>query len=155
SPSGRRFPLVDGVTHAVIRKAAGLWIRRALVEWHERSPGSEHVLAGETPFVGGRFVELARPAADAVGPLLTAPTCRFVLAVPSPEVRAFLESERERRAEKPLHPREREDAPPRVLRDLWRELAEIGGRLGLPSPASYDARVYRTIYEGVLRHRHL
>jgi hypothetical protein len=155
SPSGQRYPLADGVTHAVIRKAAGLWIRHALVEWTTRHPEPRHMLVGETPFVGGRFVELARPAADAAEALLAAPTCRFVIAVPSPEVRAFLESERERRAEKPLHPREREDAPPRVLRDLWRELAEVGGRLGLPSPTSYDPLVYRRVYEGVLRHRHV
>ena len=33
SPAGRRYPLVDGVTQAVIRKAAGLWVRQALVTW--------------------------------------------------------------------------------------------------------------------------
>ena len=31
SPAGRPYPLTDGVTHAVIRKAAGLWVRQALV----------------------------------------------------------------------------------------------------------------------------
>jgi hypothetical protein len=155
SPSGRRYPLVHGVTHAVIRKAAGLWIRHALTDWSARHPGPEHMLVGETPFVGSRFIELARPAADGAEPLLAAPTCRFVIAVPSPEVRRFLEQERERRARHPLHPREREDAPPSVLRDLWRQLAEVAGHLGLASPTEYDPVVYRQVYESILRHRHV
>jgi len=62
SPAGRRYPLTDGVTHAVIRKAAGLWVRQAVIAWSERHPGPEHVLIGETPFIGGRFIELAQLA---------------------------------------------------------------------------------------------
>ena len=38
SPAGRRYPLADGVTHPVIRRAAGLWVRDVLVEWNERHP---------------------------------------------------------------------------------------------------------------------
>jgi len=155
SPSGRRYPLSHGVTHAVIRKAVGLWVRRALADWNVRYPEAEHLLVGETPFVGNRLVELARPAADDAEALLSATTCRFAIVVPSLEVRRFLESERERRAESPLHPREREDAPPELLRHLWRELAEVAGRLGFPSPASYDPRVYRSVYEQVLRWRYV
>src|SRR5262249_56897857 len=34
--AGRRYPLVDGVTHPVIRRAAGRWARQALVAWGER-----------------------------------------------------------------------------------------------------------------------
>ena len=56
SPAGRPYPLKEGVTHAVIRKAAGLWGRQALAAWDERYAGPEHVLIGETPFVGGRFI---------------------------------------------------------------------------------------------------
>src|SRR5579864_1476208 len=61
SPVGRRYPLVDGVTHVVIRKAAGLWVRGALADWHAANPSAAHVLIGELPLVGGRFIELARP----------------------------------------------------------------------------------------------
>src|SRR3989449_9742603 len=32
SPAGRHYPLADGVTHAVIRRAAGLWVRAAPVQ---------------------------------------------------------------------------------------------------------------------------
>jgi hypothetical protein len=158
SPAGRRYPLADGVTHPVIRRAAGLWVRHALVDWRERHPGAEHLLIGETPFVGGRFVELARRLEDAAEVLLTAAASRFVIAVPSADVRRFLETERERRAVSPLHPREREDAPPRVLRELWRDLTEVARRLeitpeGHSSP--YDPSVYRRVYERVLGHRNV
>jgi hypothetical protein len=176
TPAGRGYPLVEGVTHAVVRRAVGLWVRRALVEWNARYPGREHLLVGETPFVGARFVELAQRLEDAAEPLLAAPSSRFVIAVPSVEVRRFLESERERRARDPRHPREREDAPPAVLRDLWHELAGVADRLGLahagrpmatrtaaaeggPAPGGgpppYDPVVYRRVYEAVLRHRHV
>ena len=156
SPAGRRYPLKDGVTHAVIRKAAGLWVRRALVAWNERHPGPEHLLIGETPFVGHRFVELARRAEDRAEALLTSASCRFVLAVPSRGVRCFIEAERERRTASPRHPREREDAPPQVLRDMWRELAEVAGQLGISTPGDdYDPVAYRRVYETILRHRNV
>jgi hypothetical protein len=184
SPAGRRYPLADGVTHAVIRKAAGLWARQALVAWDRGHPEPRHLLVGEAPFVGGRFVELARPLDDAAERLLGATACRFALAVPSVPVRRFLETLRERRAAQPLHPREREDAPPQVLRDLWADLASVAVRLGLTGPRPgppcatrgapwpsasatahaasgpeatgppYDPAVYRAVYEMVLRHRH-
>ena len=152
SPAGQRYPLNDGVTHPVIRKAAGLWVREALVAWDARHAGPDHVLIGETPFVGGRFIEVARPAEDRAEALLTSASCRFVIAVPSRDVRRFVEAERARRAADPRHPREREDAPPRVLRDVWRELARVAGR---PGDDEYDPVVYRRVYETILRPRHV
>ena len=151
SPAGRRYPLDDGVTHAVIRRAAGLWVRDAVADWNERYTDAAHLLVGEAPFVGNRFVELARRIGDRAENLLTASWCRFAIATPSREVRGFLEAQRERRARDPLHPREREDAPPRVLRDLWQSLAAIAGRAGEAAP--YDPAVYAAVYQNVLRHR--
>ena len=171
--AGRRYPLADGVTHPVIRKAAGLWVREALVEWNGRWREPEYLLVGETPFVGNRFSELACRLDDRAEALLTAETCRFAIAVPSREVRRFLEAERERRAARPLHPREREDAPPHVLRDLWRDLAGIAHRLEVPAPPRaeragesdapdrivddgsmpYDPVVYARLFQRMLRHR--
>jgi hypothetical protein len=157
APAGQRYPLADGVTHPVIRKAAGLWVRDALVGWDARHRDPRHLLIGETPFVGNRFVELARRLDDRAEAVLAADSCRFALAIPSPDVRRFLEAERERRATAPLHPREREDAPPQVLRDLWRHLTDVAERLevGTPSaaPETYDAVTYRRVYERLLRHR--
>jgi hypothetical protein len=163
SAAGRRYPLADGVTHPVIRMAAGRWVRQAVVKWSERHPGAEHLLIGETPFVGRRFVELAYRLDDLAENLLTDRSCRFVITVPSVEVRRFLEAERERRAASPLHPREREDAPPSVLRDLWRDLSEVAGQLAVTAPAPADSSaampyapaVYQKVYEKVLRHRNV
>jgi hypothetical protein len=163
SPAGRRYPMTDGVTHAVVRKAAGLWARHAVGAWNERHGGGGHLLIGETPFVGNRFVELARRLDDRAEGLLAAPSCRFVIAVPSVEVRRHLEAERDRRAVNPLHPREREDAPPHVLRELWRDLASVARRLGIAGSRPgdggevmpYDPVVYRRVYETILRHRNV
>ena len=172
SPAGRRYPLANGVTHAVIRKAAGLWVRHAIHGWNELHPEPEHLLVAETPLVGNRFVELAQRLDDRAEALLAAPSSRFVIAVPSAEVRRFLEAERQRRAASPLHPREREDAPPQLLRDLWHDLATLAARLGISTPAPagaaeqgadraddapvpYDPGVYRQVYERVLRRRHV
>src|SRR5262245_24264843 len=163
STAGQRYPLVDGVTHAVIRKAAGRWLRRAVAQWSASHPGSEHVLVGETPFVGHRFIELAHRLDDRAEPLLTDQSCRFVITVPSVEVRQFLEAERERRATYPLHPREREDAPPSVLRGLWRDLTQVARQMGISLPVAagsddtvlYAPDVYQKVYERILRHRNV
>src|SRR5262249_28712079 len=63
-----------------------------------------------------------------------------------------LESQRERRAANPLHPREREDAPPHVLRALWDSLAAVAGAT-TAAPTPYDPAMYASVYERVLRHR--
>jgi hypothetical protein len=163
SETGRRYPIVDGVTHPMVRQAVGLWSRRAIVEWERRRAGAEHLLIGETPFVGSRLIELARRTDDDAEPILAAASCRFAIPVPSLQVRQFLETERERRASSPLHPREREDAPPHVLRGLWREILDVARALGIPTVAHddtgnaappYDPWVYRRVFEAVLRHRH-
>ena len=157
SAAGRRYPVVGGVTHPIVRKAVGLWSRRALVDWQQRHVGPEHLLIGETPLVGSRLIELARRADDAAERLLSAPTCRFVIAVPSVEVRRFIEAERDRRTARPQSAREREDAPPVVLRALWRELFGVARRLGVAATGgveAYDPDVYRRVYERLLRHRH-
>jgi hypothetical protein len=158
STAGQRYPVVHGVTHGVIRKAAGLWARQAVLQWHQHYPEAGHLLIGETPFVGHRFIELARRRADAAEPLLQA-AC-FVVPVPSRAVRDFLEAERQRRSVRPLHAQEREDAPPQVLRDLWRHLASIAPALGveteLPTSAAeepYDPVLYQGVYQRLLTQR--
>jgi hypothetical protein len=97
SAEGRRYPVVDGVTDPVVRRAVGLWARRAVVGWDRQHAGAEHLLIGEAPLVGHRLVELARREDDAAEPLLGGAACRFLIAVPSVEVRQFVEAERERR----------------------------------------------------------
>ena len=158
SDAGQRYPLKDGVTHGVIRLAVGRWARAAVARWHAAHPGTADLLIGETPFIGHRLIELARRGPDDAEPLLASPGTRFVIPVPSRALRAHLEAERERRARAPLHPREREDAPPPVLHALWRELLAAAVALGLIHAADadvpYDPTVYRKVYERLLRHRH-
>ncbi len=158
-PAGRRYPMVEGVTHVVIRKAAGAWARGAVARWQERHAGPEHLLIGETPLVGHRFIELARRMDDPAEPLLSAPSCGFVIPVPSRDVRRFLEAERDRRTRRRVHEREREDAPPSVVRGLWGEVVNAARRLGIEAPAGrggdvpYDPVLYERVYRRVLVHR--
>lgn len=156
SPAGRRYPVIDGVTQPTIRKAVGAWARRAIATWARSFPAAEHMLIGETPLVGDRLMELARRRDDEAEALLADDACRFVITVPSVEVRRHVEAERERRMVAFRHPREREDAPPHVLRDLWRQLVATASALGIErtDPAApYDPAVYRSVYETLLRHR--
>lgn len=167
SDAGAAYPMVDGVTHGVIRIAAGLWARDAVARWATGKIEPEHILIGETPLVGHRFIELARREADAAEPFLSEPRCQFVIPVPSLEVRREIEAERSRRIDRPAHDREREDAPPNLLRAQWEALARvaplIGGRpadpphgstLGRAAPVPYDPDVYERVYRFLLRHRH-
>jgi hypothetical protein len=158
--AGKRYPQINGVTHGIIRIAVGRWVREALVRWHLQHSGGAHLLIGETPFVGHRLIELARPAGDAAEPLLSGVSARFVVPVPSRAVRQHLEAERERRIRQPMHERESEDAPPHVMRDLWQQLAATARALGIATPADvggetpYDPRVYQDFYLRILGRRH-
>jgi hypothetical protein len=96
APAGRRYPIVDGVTHLVIRRAVGLWARAKILEWWQAHPGGR-LIAGEVPLAGSRLTELVTPAHDAAEALLASPDCVFVLPVPSNDVRRHIEAERERR----------------------------------------------------------
>jgi hypothetical protein len=171
APAGQRYPQVGGITHALIRVAVGRWARAAVARWDAEHPGLEHLLIGETPFVGHRFIELARREPDAAEATLAGPWTRFVIPVPSPAVRAHVEAERIRRAREPLHQREREDAPPDVLLDMWRMAVEAARELGLTGKVStgtvsrqseapeadmpWDPDLYRRLYERLLAHRHV
>jgi hypothetical protein len=162
SPAGQRYPVEHGVTHGLIRLAVGRWARQAIAQWHQRYAEPQHLLIGETPFVGHRFMTLARPAPDAAEPLLCDSTCCFVIPVPSRAVRHYIEQDRERRAVHPRHAREREDAPPQVLRDLWMQLLHVATVLGLSpgtgtapttTEAPYDPITYQRVYTALLAHR--
>ena len=161
SPAARAYPAKDGVTHGMVRVAVGRWARGAIAAWDAGRP-SDALLIVEAPLVGHRLVELARPTADAAEAVLGGSRTRFIVPVPSRALRAHLEAERGRRALAPRHPREREDAPPDVLRDLWRQLARLAAALGLAAalpPGSedppYDPATYAAVYGEVLRRRHV
>lgn len=154
-----RFPETDGITHAAVRKGVGWWARRGVWQWHLQHPGHRHILIGELPLIGNRLIELVQPHVDDVESILSGEGARFVVPVPTLEVRRKIESNRERSFTNPQHEREAADAPPHVLRALWDELYQVAGRLGLfdkqaNNSAGYDPLAYRDVYAYLLRHRH-
>jgi len=159
--AGRRYPQVDGATHLLIRRAVGRWARAEVAVWAQQHPDAPHLLIGEAPLVGGRLIELTQPAADAAEPLLTDPSCRFVLPVPSAGVRRHVMAERDRRSAAPLHEKERNDAPPHLMREAWADILDLARSNGLPitgdaaASGDYDADTYERVYRWWLRHRPL
>jgi len=157
SPSGHRFPMRDGVTQPMIRKAAGEWVRKAVIGWHDLHPGSAPLLIGETPLVGNRFVELVRRRNDPAEALLAGETCVFVVPVPSAAARREFEVARAKRAAEETN--DRGGAVPSVLAALWDELVEVSRKLGMPATVAaaarppYDPALYERVYRRVLANR--
>jgi len=153
-----RFPEIDGVTHAAVRKAVGWWARRGVWQWHRRHADDRHILIGELPLIGNRFIELVQPHDDDLEPLLSGEGSRYIVPVPTLEVRQKIVSNREQSFSTPRHEREAADAPPNVLHALWDELYQVAGRLGMLSEQAgasedYDPVAYRDVYAHLLRHR--
>lgn len=151
-----RYPLSDGATHPLVIRATGIWLRRAVVDWDARTGKADAMLIGEIPLIGGRFMEIARPADDPAEALLRDLATRFLIPLPSIEVRALIEARRARSLAAPQHENEAHDAPPDLLRALWKDLYQVGVALGLAEPgdAPYSPAVYEAVYRHLLRHRH-
>lgn len=153
-----RYPLVDGATHPLVIRAAGVWLRGALVQWAASAQDANDLLLGEVPLIGGRFMEICRPADDAAEPLLRDQRTRFLLLVPSVELRAHIEAQRQQSIAAPRHDNEAHDAPPDLLRALWRDLHQVALELGLVAAgddASYSPRIYAAVYRHLLRRRNV
>lgn len=148
---GQCYPEVDGVTHPLIRVAAGLWSRTAIAEWMASAP-SDDFLVGELPLVGNRLMEVVRPAQDSAETHLTSRDVRFLVPVPSVELRKVIELARDRSAAAPGHERERADASPKVLQALWAEVAQVAAGLGLEGATGTD--ISRTATDTADRPRH-
>jgi hypothetical protein len=151
-----RYPEVDGLTHAAIRRGVGLWVREAVQRWDTSHPGREHLLVGETPLVGNRLVELAQAHADAVEPLLAdKQRTLFFIPVPTTEVRHAIRESRQRELASPRHARETANASLGVLAALWGDLEHAAAALGAPcgAPGEYDPHLYVEVYRRLLRHR--
>lgn len=151
-----KYPEIDGFTHAAIRKAVGLWTRVGVLQWHKQYADPSHFLLGEVPLVGNRLIELTQKLDDEAELLLAGDTTRFVLPVPSLDVRRVIESAREKSIAQPRHHKEEKDAQPNVLRALWQEVAQVGVQLGLATvgDGAYDPGVYTAVYHHLLQHRH-
>ncbi len=152
-----RYPLAKGATHPLVIRATGAWLRNALVEWDAQARMGSDMLIGEVPLNGGRFMEIARPADDGSEALLRDSRTRFVIPVPSVDVRALIESRRQHSIAAPRHANEAHDAPPDLLRALWQEVYQVAVALAL-APATaceapYSPQVYAAVYRHLLRHR--
>ena len=152
-----RYPEVDGVTHAAIRKAVGLWARKAVLDWH-KSASNQDILIGEVPLIGNRLIELTQVFDDETEALLASDDVLFMLPVPSSEVRRHIEQARDASMKQPKHERESADAPMNVLQALWQDLHRLGVELGLARAsdsrsASYNPDVYEAVYRHLLEHR--
>ena len=154
-----KYPLKDGATHPMVIKAAGIWLRQAIVDWNEAHTDSDSLLIGEAPLIGGRFMEIVRPCADDAEAILQAEGTQFVTPVPSREVRRVIEASRERTIAKPQHESETQDAPPDLLRALWQDLHRVALRLRLTEAESdavpYSPEIYAAVYRHLLQHRHV
>lgn len=159
-----KYPEIDGVTHAAIRKAVGLWARTGIRRWHKKygshdQSGHDHFLLGEVPLIGNRLSELAQCLDDEVEPVLAGEQTLFVVPVPSREIRQHIEAAREMSIANPQHEKERQDAQPGVLRLLWQEVARIGQKLGWSAEVGpmgdvlYDPALYTAVYLHLLTHR--
>lgn len=154
-----RFPDTDGVTHPVVRKAAGRWARQAIARWQAEFPGSDHVLIGELPIIGNRLAELVHVCDDGVEPLLAGDLTRFLVPVPTTEVRRVLESKRQGSISIPLHADEARDAPMNILRQVWTDTRSKAAELGLvdgddtAAADEYDPTTYRRFFEHLLQRR--
>jgi hypothetical protein len=155
-----RYPETDGVTHAVIRKAAGLWARGAVGAWQQEHADPRDLLIGEVPLIGHRLIELVQRWEDGVEALLAGEETVFLIPVPSREVRQVIEAARAREMASPVHERERANAVPRLVQALWEEVATVARELGgvptgpgLDAEGGFDPEVYASVYERLLRHR--
>jgi hypothetical protein len=153
------YPEVEGITHGVIRKAVGLWARATIGQWQQDHPAEGEMLIGEVPLIGHRLMELAQRHDDAVEPVLSSPATKFVIPVPSLELRRVIEGKREVSSTKPQHEREQADAIPQVLQALWRELYHVAPALGITGSVlgveiDYDPDIYQGVYSKLLKHRH-
>lgn len=149
-----RYPEIGGVTHSAIRVAVGRWARGAVLRWHREHPDPRHVLIGETPLVGGRLMELARPYEDEAERLLAGDETCFVIPVPSRDVRRAIE---DARARDMAESRDPNSAPSALVRAHWDEIEHVATALGAPprSPGRYDPELYAEAYRRALRHRNV
>lgn len=152
-----RYPEIDGVTHAVIRKAVGLWARASILDWRRQNSDPNAILIGEVPLVGNRLIELVQKRNDDAEALLTDDRTTFTIPVPSIEIRNLIEAAREKSIANPQHEREAKDAPPHILRDMWTELFRVGQMLNLVDASIaepiYAPAIYEALHQHLLQHR--
>ena len=152
----QRYPEVEGATHAMIRRAAGIWSRQAIAQWNQRSAAPAEMLIVEAPLVGGRWAELARPTDDTTEPLLRSNDSRYFVPTPSVAVRKAIEAARHDETAAHKHARDAANAIPQLMDELWRQVAATAASLHLidsARSAEYHPGHYYAVYKTVLKHR--
>lgn len=153
-----RYPEIDNVTHPVIRRAAGLWVRQAVADWFSRRGEGRDLLVIEAPLIGGRFSELARVEEDAAEPFLADGTTQFLIPQPSRQVRAAIHHARSREAAAHRHALDSKNAPPLLVDALWQQILDTADSLGVArdrGDRGYSPELYLAVYRRLLRHRHV
>ncbi len=152
-----RYPDVSDGTHPLIRKAAGLWGRRALARWLAENTDPTDLIVGEVPIIGNRFSEFIQAQPDQVEPALASEETTFIYPVPTKSLRTNLEAFRRSTFANPKHPDEARDAPPSTMELAWRLTCAKAAELGLISEADshspYEEMVYVRFFEHLLQHR--
>ena len=122
-------------------------------------PGPDHVLIGELPISGNRLAELVHVQDDDVEPLLAGDLTRFLVPVPTTEVRRALESKRQGSISSPQHADEARDAPMNILRQIWTDTRSKAAELGLvdgddtAATDEYDPATYQRFFQHLLQRR--
>jgi hypothetical protein len=154
----RRYPEVGGSTHAMIRRAVGLWSREAVSDWMATHPDPRYLLVMEAPLVGGRLAELARRVDDRAEALLSRPDVRFYIPTPTAEVRRAIEAARRAETTSNRHARDAANAVPAVVDELWQMVADTARKMRIEfagALSSYSPEAYFAVYRAVLRHRNV
>ncbi len=154
-----RYPDVEGGSHPVIRKAAGLWARTAVARWLSELRDPKEMLIGEAPIIGNRNSEFVQVLPDVAEPALASRTTAFFYPVPTGDLREKLEAIRKATFANPQHPDEAKDAPPEIMNLAWRLTCAKAIELGLFNAGDirdqsiYDETTYRRFFDHLLRHR--
>jgi hypothetical protein len=151
-----RYPELQGSTHVMIRRAVGIWLRDAIVQWSDAHSGPAHLLLIEAPLVGGRMSELAYQADDRAEPLLSGRDVHFYVPTPTHDVRLAIEAARRAETASHRHARDAANAVPALVDELWQMVAQTAARLSIrvAEPLSgYSPEAYFAVYRAVLRHR--
>ncbi|WP_170738393.1 hypothetical protein [Ruegeria sp. HKCCC2117] len=154
-----RYPDVSDGTHPLIRKAAGLWGRRALARWLAENTDPTDLIVGEVPIIGNRFSEFIQTQPDQIEPALASEETTFMYPVPTKGLRANLEAIRRSTFANPRHPDEARDAPPSTMELAWRQTCAKAAELGLVSEVDihfpYEEAIYVRFFEHLLQHRNV
>ncbi len=152
-----KYPDVSDGTHPLIRKAAGLWGRKALARWLAKHADPTDMIVGEVPIIGNRFSEFIQTQPDQIEPALASEETKFIYPVPTKGLRANLEAIRRSTFANPKHPDEARDAPPSTMELAWRltcaKVAELGLISEADSHSPYEEMIYVRFFEHLLQHR--